>query len=208
MAAESEAEGTININSNSPYVVLHHIAYDISSSSSSSASPHLACIRAGPRKQIFFDPTDSTRAAIVNCGGLSPGLNTVIRELVVGLWDLYGLRHIYGIQVGYRGFYSSDMAPLQLNPKMVHGWHKTGGTLLQTSMGGFHLQNIVDAIQRYGFNQKEEMDVGSWLKSELKEWWARDHPNELFAVKYIDPTYMIRAVPALQMLPKTCTVHY
>lgn len=40
------------------------------------------------------------------------------------------------------------------------------------------------------------LDVGSWLMSELKEWWARDHPDELFTVKYIDPTYMIRAVPA------------
>ncbi|KAK4837815.1 hypothetical protein QYF36_008650 [Acer negundo] len=49
--------------------------------------------------------------------------------------------------------YSRDMGPLNLNPKMVHGWHKTGGTLLQTSRGGFHLHNIVDAIQRYGFNQ-------------------------------------------------------
>ncbi|KAK2654733.1 hypothetical protein Ddye_014589 [Dipteronia dyeriana] len=38
--------------------------------------------------------------------------------------------HIYGIQAGYRGFYSSDAGPpLYLNPKMVHGWHKTGGTL-------------------------------------------------------------------------------
>lgn len=40
------------------------------------------------------------------------------------------------------------------------------------------------------------LDVGGWLKSEMKKWWARDHPNELFTVKYIDPTYMIRAVPA------------
>lgn len=40
------------------------------------------------------------------------------------------------------------------------------------------------------------LDVGQWLKSELKNWWSRDHPNELVTVKYIDPTYMIRAVPA------------
>ena len=35
-----------------------------------------------------------------------------------------------------------------------------------------------------------------WLKSELKKWWDREHPGELFTVKYIDPTYMIRAVHA------------
>lgn len=40
------------------------------------------------------------------------------------------------------------------------------------------------------------LDVGGWMKSELRSWWARDHPNELLNVKYIDPTYMIRAVPA------------
>ncbi|RZR74125.1 hypothetical protein BHM03_00032303 [Ensete ventricosum] len=40
------------------------------------------------------------------------------------------------------------------------------------------------------------LDVGAWLKTELKNWWEREHPGELFTVKYIDPTYMIRAVPA------------
>ncbi|KAL6992925.1 phosphofructokinase beta-subunit [Sarracenia purpurea var. burkii] len=40
------------------------------------------------------------------------------------------------------------------------------------------------------------LDVGGWLKSKLKKWWKREHPNEgLLTVKYIDPTYMIRAVP-------------
>ncbi len=33
---------------------------------------------AGPRKKIFFDPS-KTRAGIVTCGGLCPGLNNVIR---------------------------------------------------------------------------------------------------------------------------------
>ena len=38
------------------------------------------------------------------------------------------------------------------------------------------------------------LDVGVWLKSELKSWLDRDHKGGLFTVKYIDPTYMIRAV--------------
>ncbi|TXG68978.1 hypothetical protein EZV62_003913 [Acer yangbiense] len=50
------------------------------------------------------------------------------------------------------------MDPLNLNPKMVHDGQKTGGTLLQTSRCGFHLHNIVDAIQRYGFNQVNRED--------------------------------------------------
>ncbi|OMO64670.1 hypothetical protein COLO4_31954 [Corchorus olitorius] len=314
---------------------------------------YLAYHRAGPRNQIFFDPC-TTKAAIVTCGGLCPGMNTVIRELVVGLWDLYGVRQIYGIQAGYRGFYSHHPGPLHLNPNLVHNWHKRGGTALETSRGGFDLARIVDAIQHHGFDQvyiiggdgtmrgavkifeetrrrklrvgiagipktvdndvgiidrsfgfqtavemaqqaihaahveaesavngiglvklmgrstghialhatlssrdvdcclipetefylqgrggllefleqrlkdkghavvvvaegagqnliprsdaqkqqRDEsgnlvfLDVGAWLKSELQQWWARDHPQELFTVKYIDPTYMIRAVPA------------
>ncbi|KAG6394183.1 hypothetical protein SASPL_144764 [Salvia splendens] len=78
-------------------------------------------------------------------------MNTVIRELVVGLWDLYGAHHIFGVEAGYRGFYSGE--PVALNPKMVHDWHRKGGTVLETSRGGFDLARIVDAIQDRGFNQ-------------------------------------------------------
>ena len=46
--------------------------------------------RAGPRSRIFFDPA-STCVALVTCGGLSPGLNNVIRGA------FYELRHHYRI---------------------------------------------------------------------------------------------------------------
>lgn len=45
----------------------------------------LKFIKAGPRKDIFFN-TDQVKAAIVTCGGLCPGLNVVIREIVMSLW--------------------------------------------------------------------------------------------------------------------------
>ncbi|KAL6197758.1 hypothetical protein ACLB2K_033363 [Fragaria x ananassa] len=331
-------------------VILRQIVYDLSAAGASSG-PASAYHRAGPRRHILFEPS-SIKAAIVTCGGLCPGMNTVVRELVLALWDLYGVRQIFGIKAGYRGFYS--MNPIQLDPKLVHNWHKNGGTVLETSRGGFDLHKIVDAIQNRGYNQvyiiggdgtmrgaveifheicrrklkigvtgipktvdndvgiidksfgfqtavemaqqaisaahveaesavngiglvklmgrstghialhatlssrdvdcclipetefylegkgglfefmeqrlrenghavlvvaegagqdiiprneaqKQErdesgnpvfLDVGQWLKSELKNWWSRDHPNELVTVKYIDPTYMIRAVPA------------
>lgn len=298
----------------------------------------------------------------MTCGGLCPGINSVIRELVVGLWDLYGVREIFGIKAGYRGFYSYE--PVELNPKMLNDVHKTGGTILETSRGGFDLDKIVNAIHQRGFNQiyiiggdgtmrgavkiseeiqrrrlkiavaaipktvdndigiidrsfgfqtavekaqeainaahveaksavngiglvklmgrstghialyatlssqdvdcclipeidfylegkggllefldiqlrdnghavvvvaegagqdliprtddqkaeKDEsgnpvfLDVGSWLKAELKKWWERDHAGELFTVKYIDPTYMIRAVPANSTDSLYCTI--
>lgn len=128
-------------------VILRHILHDVSGAT---AGPHPAYHRAGPRKRIYFE-AGHVRAAIVTCGGLCPGMNTVIRELVVGLWELYGVREIFGVRAGYRGFYSSE--PVALNPKMVHDWHRKGGTVLETSRGGFHLHPIVDAIQDRGFNQ-------------------------------------------------------
>jgi len=330
-------------------VIIRRTLFDLSGASIPSS--HLAYHRAGPRKRIFYQP-EHVRAAIVTCGGLCPGLNTVIRELVVGLWEQYGVREIFGIKAGYRGFYS--MEPVKLDLKMVHNWHKIGGTVLETSRGGFDLDKIVNSIEDHGYNQvyiiggdgtlrgavnifneiqrrklhvgvaaipktvdndvgiidrsfgfqtavekaqqaisaahveaqsapngiglvklmgrstghialyatlssrdvdcclipendfylhgegglfehlddrlkqnghavvvvaegagqdmiprtdaqKQErdesgnpvfLDVGVWLKSELKKWWSTDHEGELFTVKYIDPTYMIRAVTA------------
>lgn len=106
--------------------------------------------RAGPRYHVLFTP-DEVKAAIVTCGGLCPGLNSVIRELVDALWYQYGVRHIHGIQGGYRGFYSLPTLPL--NPRMVNHWHDSGGTKLGTSRGGFDLIKIVEAIKNQGFNQ-------------------------------------------------------
>lgn len=51
-------------------------------------------MRAGPREKIFFKPS-SVKAAIVTCGGLCPGLNDVIRQLVITL-DEYGVTDIKG----------------------------------------------------------------------------------------------------------------
>lgn len=127
-------------------VILTPVAFDLSSPIS-----FLAYHRAGPRTHICFEAA-RVRAAIVTCGGLCPGLNTVIRELVVGLWNMYGVRHIFGVKSGYRGFYSIE-EPVPLDPKIVHNWHKRGGTALETSRGGFDLDKIVDGIQHRGFNQ-------------------------------------------------------
>lgn len=45
-------------------------------------------------------------ACIVTCGGLCPGLNTVIREIVCGLSYMYGVHKILGIEVS-SSFWSS-----------------------------------------------------------------------------------------------------
>ncbi|KAK7822348.1 ATP-dependent 6-phosphofructokinase 6 [Quercus suber] len=106
--------------------------------------------RAGPRQKIYFD-SDEVHACVVTCGGLCPGLNTVIREIVCGLYHMYGVNKILGIDGGYRGFYAKNTVPL--TPKIVDDIHKRGGTILGTSRGGHDTSKIVDSIQDRGINQ-------------------------------------------------------
>ncbi|KAJ4718001.1 ATP-dependent 6-phosphofructokinase [Melia azedarach] len=106
--------------------------------------------RAGPRQKVYFE-SDDVHACIVTCGGLCPGLNTVIREIVCGLYHMYGVHRILGIEGGYRGFYARNTIPL--TPKVVNGIHKRGGTILGTSRGGHDTSKIVDSIEDRGINQ-------------------------------------------------------
>ncbi|KAI3458357.1 hypothetical protein Pfo_015020 [Paulownia fortunei] len=106
--------------------------------------------RAGPREKVYFK-SEEVNACIVTCGGLCPGINTVIREIVCGLSNMYGVDEVLGIQGGYRGFYSKNT--IQLTPKSVNDIHKRGGTFLQTSRGGHDTNKIVDNIQDRGINQ-------------------------------------------------------
>ena len=48
--------------------------------------------------QVYFAP-DEVHACIVTCGGLCPGLNTVIREIVCALYHMYGVTKVLGIDV-------------------------------------------------------------------------------------------------------------
>jgi hypothetical protein len=48
--------------------------------------------------QVYFE-SEEVCACIVTCGGLCPGLNTVIREIVCGLYHMYGVHKVLGIEV-------------------------------------------------------------------------------------------------------------
>ncbi|MEO6053057.1 MAG: 6-phosphofructokinase, partial [Chthoniobacterales bacterium] len=102
---------------------------------------------AGPRSRIFFDP-EITGVAIVTCGGLCPGLNNVIRALVFEAHYRYGVRRIYGIQYGCRGFIPEyGYEPMDLNPETVANIHHFGGTILSSSRGRQDEGRIVDWLQ-------------------------------------------------------------
>jgi len=101
---------------------------------------------AGPRARIYFDPAH-VRAAIVTCGGLSPGINDVIRALVMQLWHRYGTRDIVGIRHGYQGLGRNGGPELvPLNPDAVGDIHEQGGTMLGTSRGSPSTAELVDAL--------------------------------------------------------------
>ncbi len=103
---------------------------------------------AGPRDTIYFDPS-KVQAAIVTCGGLCPGINDVIRSIVMELWFWYGVKIITGIRYGYRGFlaeYGHDTVPLA--PEVVSNIQTEGGTYLGSSRGGGKTSEIVDALER------------------------------------------------------------
>ncbi|XVF59084.1 hypothetical protein PTKIN_Ptkin07bG0246400 [Pterospermum kingtungense] len=106
--------------------------------------------RAGPREKIYFKP-EEVKAAIVTCGGLCPGLNDVIRQIVITL-EIYGVKNIVGIPFGYRGFSDKDLAEMPLSRKVVQNIHLSGGSLLGVSRGGPSVSEIVDSMEERGIN--------------------------------------------------------
>jgi 6-phosphofructokinase 1 len=103
---------------------------------------------AGPRAQLFFEPAAVT-CGIVTCGGICPGVNDVIRSLVLTLTHAYGVRRILGFRYGYAGLVSQrDYPPLQLTPAVVDTIHQQGGTLLGTSRGPQDIRQMVDTLVR------------------------------------------------------------
>ncbi len=103
---------------------------------------------AGPRKQIYFDPS-KLRCAMVTCGGLCPGLNDIIRSIVLELYHGYGVRRLYGIKYGLQGFipkYGHDV--IDLNPESVTSILDLGGSVLGSSRGPQPIEEIVDTLDR------------------------------------------------------------
>lgn len=106
----------------------------------------------GPRGRIFFDPS-KTRVGIVTCGGLCPGLNDVIRAIVLELTNRYGVQRIYGFRNGYQGFIAKHgRAVVDLTPDVVSGINEYGGTILGTSRGQQDPYEIVDCLENLSLN--------------------------------------------------------
>jgi 6-phosphofructokinase 1 len=108
----------------------------------------ISFLKAGPRRKIFFDPS-KLRCALVTCGGLCPGLNDVIRSVVLTLYHAYGVKKILGIKYGLQGFIPKYSHPLiELTPESVGEINEIGGTILSSSRGPQDVEEIVDALER------------------------------------------------------------
>ncbi len=104
--------------------------------------------RAGPRLQVFFDGP-AIACGIVTCGGLCPGLNSVIRSIVLTLWHGYGVRRIRGFRYGFAGLAATPPEPpVDLDPDRVQGIHEQGGSVLGTSRGPQTIDAMVDTLVR------------------------------------------------------------
>jgi 6-phosphofructokinase 1 len=107
---------------------------------------------AGPRNRVFFDPS-RLRCGIVTCGGLCPGLNNVVRGLVLELVQGYGVNQVLGFRYGYAGLVrKSGHGPVRLTPTVVSDIHQQGGTALGTSRGNQDPKEMVDRL--------EELEIG------------------------------------------------
>jgi 6-phosphofructokinase 1 len=108
--------------------------------------------KAGPRERIFFDP-ENTRVGIVTCGGLCPGINNVIRAIVLELHYRYRIRSIFGIPYGFEGLDPrSGLSPIPLRPKEVSHVHRHGGSFLGLARGHSDISDLVDGIQHLGID--------------------------------------------------------
>lgn len=124
--------------------------------------------KAGPRKKIFFNPED-TRAAIVTCGGLCPGINDVVRGLVMNLHYQYRVKSIYGFRYGYRGLIRDfGLTPMVMRPDYISEIHEQGGSILGSSRGNQDVAKMVDRLMDFNINILFTIGGDGTLRGALK----------------------------------------
>jgi 6-phosphofructokinase 1 len=103
---------------------------------------------AGPRQHVYFDPS-KLKAAIVTCGGLCPGINSLVRAIVLQLHYIYGVKNALGIRYGLQGFIPDfGHEVLELSPAVVQDLHGRGGSFLGMSRGAQPPEQVVDTLER------------------------------------------------------------
>ena len=129
--------------------VLYDSTLDDLTASFERGGPPPSMEAAGPRERLFFDPAGLS-CGIVTCGGLCPGLNDVIRAIVLSLHYHYGVKTIVGFRHGYAGLTRTGEPPMPLTPETVARINELGGTVLGTSRGPQDPDEMVARLRERG----------------------------------------------------------
>jgi len=142
-----------DMNFLNPDELVHgHIILNDSKAASRDVALKKGCVRGNACRDIYWEPSE-VRAAIVTCGGLCPGLNSIIREVTNCLWHQYGVQSIIGIQGGYNGLSNPEAyPPIILDPRSVREIHMKGGSVMKAGRGGFDPKKICDNLEEMGIN--------------------------------------------------------
>jgi 6-phosphofructokinase 1 len=141
--------GTMRFTGDGERIMYHSRFDDIKPYISAGAEPPSMEL-AGPRERIFFDPA-AIACGIVTCGGLCPGINDVIRAVVLSLYHHYGVGRVYGFRFGYEGLVKRHgHTPLDLTPDAVESIGEMGGTVLASSRGPQDPAEMVDTLEELG----------------------------------------------------------
>lgn len=97
------------------------------------------------QKSLTFWKSDPFPCFSFSCLSLCPGLNNVIRELTLFLYNRYEANQVWGIRGGWNGF--QDYEPLLLTKEWVDSIHHEGGSALKTSRGGLHTDRVIEFLQ-------------------------------------------------------------
>ena len=107
----------------------------------------VAYARAGPRRSVARKGP-GVAAAVVTCGGLCPGLNTVTQELFRCLRSQYGVGRVLGALGGYAGLAEGHW--LEMDEGSAASLYRTGGTVLGTSRGKRDAAAMADSLEAAG----------------------------------------------------------
>lgn len=142
-----EGDSISNFIEDDKRILLDHCLHSVRQAFNSGEEP-ASFEAAGPREHVYFNPTE-TRAAIVTCGGLCPGMNDVIRGIVLTLFHNYGARQVLGVQYGYMGMVERSNLPLiPLDPDSVENIRSTAGTMLGSSRGPQSVHEMCDFLAK------------------------------------------------------------
>lgn len=143
---QAAGDGQADFVSEESRVLFHLDTLELKAELEGQTTP-LSLERAGPRPKLYFRAPE-IRAAIVTSGGLCPGINDVVRSLVLTLSFHYGTREILGLRYGLRGFDPDCEPPIPLTPEVVKYVHLQGGSFLGSSRGTPPIERIVQFLDR------------------------------------------------------------